>query len=402
VAGTGLAAGALAKRLEARRPEIEQAVLTRVYAVEDPSEIRDPEYVLGLKEAVRSGVSYGLSALAGHEGSSQPIPPDLLSQARRAARSGVGLDTVLRRYVAAHTLLGDFIVGEAGAMGPSGRDLGHRALRVEAAVLDRLLDKVAVEHKGEREARLRTQDDRRLDLTMRLLAGEPVDTGPLDYGFAGWHTAVIVGGSGAEGTLRAFATSLGCRMLVIEHPEEVAWGWLGAGQPIRRERLEQALSIVPKQVELAFGEPARDLEGWRFSLRQARAAHAVSRRRDRTVTFYADVILLASALQDDVLGRSLEELYLAPLLRGRDRGDSLRSTLRAYFKAGCNVSSAAAALGISRQTVSKHLRIAELRVGSPLSSCAAEFDTALQLQSLRAVSNDDTVFTNNPSNVPLD
>ena len=107
----------------------------------------------------------------------------------------------------------------------------------------------------------------------------------------------------------------------------------------------------------------------------------VRRGRERRVR-YADVALLASALGDDVLASSLHELYLAPLEGERDGGAALRRTLRAYFAAGRNVSSAAATLGITRQTVSAHLRAIEERIEDSLDNCAAETETALRLREL--------------------
>jgi hypothetical protein len=46
----------LAERLQARRAGIEQAALTRIlHSVSDPGESSDPEYLEGLRTALRSG-----------------------------------------------------------------------------------------------------------------------------------------------------------------------------------------------------------------------------------------------------------------------------------------------------------------------------------------------------------
>jgi hypothetical protein len=44
----------LAERLRARAPEIQQAILDRLQALEGDSPIRELEYLRGLNEAVRS------------------------------------------------------------------------------------------------------------------------------------------------------------------------------------------------------------------------------------------------------------------------------------------------------------------------------------------------------------
>jgi hypothetical protein len=93
----------LAERLEARREEVEQTLLARIYAVSDPREVSDPEYAQGLHGAVSAALDHVLSALAGQTESITSIPSELLTQARQAARNGVSLDTVLRRYFAPAT-----------------------------------------------------------------------------------------------------------------------------------------------------------------------------------------------------------------------------------------------------------------------------------------------------------
>jgi DNA-binding PucR family transcriptional regulator len=100
------------------------------------------------------------------------------------------------------------------------------------------------------------------------------------------------------------------------------------------------------------------------------------------VVRYREVALLAAALRDDVLSSSLNEIYLAPLAQERDGGATLRQTLRAYFAAERNVSSAAARLEVSRKTVRSRLRAIEQRVGRSLDACAAEMEIALRLQRL--------------------
>ena len=111
----------LSTLLRARREEIELAALNRVYAIADPVEVADPQYAEGLKLAVGAALDYGLTALEHNEESAPPIPSVLLAQARLAARNRVSLDTVLRRYFAGYTLLGDFLVGEAESELPGSR-----------------------------------------------------------------------------------------------------------------------------------------------------------------------------------------------------------------------------------------------------------------------------------------
>jgi DNA-binding PucR family transcriptional regulator len=73
----------------------------------------------------------------------------------------------------------------------------------------------------------------------------------------------------------------------------------------------------------------------------------------------------------------LRRLYLEPL---GECGDLVaKETLEAYFAANCNVSSAAAALGVSRNTVHSRLAAIEDSIGGPIDSASAEIQTALRL-----------------------
>ena len=116
-----------------------------------------------------------------------------------------------------------------------------------------------------------------------------------------------------------------------------------------------------------------------ISHQQASAAFPVAMRSPKSITRYADVSLIASMLQDEVLVRSLDDLFLAPLTEERDGGAVLRETLRAYFTAERNVSSAAAMLDVTRHTVTNRLHAAEERLGRPLATCATEVEVALRL-----------------------
>jgi PucR C-terminal helix-turn-helix domain/GGDEF-like domain len=372
----------LSRRLEARRSEIEAAVMNRVYAVAEPSDL-DPEYAEGLKAAVSAAVDYGLASLKLGEEHSPSPPLALLAQARLAARAGVSLDTVLRRYFAGHALLGDFLVEEAeGGRLLRGAAL-QKLLRGQAALFDRLLAAVAEEHGRESCERLGSSEQRKAERVERLLAGELVDVSGLGYELEASHLALVAKGVGVEGALRRLASVLDRQLLMVGSDDKVVWAWLGGRRGLGPDALERCLAAKwPQGASLAIGEPARGLAGWRTSHRQAKAALPIALRAPKRVARYADVALLASVLQNDLLAASLRQLYLAPLEAERDGGEVARETLRAYFAAGRNMSSAAAVLGVSRPTISNRLRAIEERLDRPLDAIAAELEVALRFDDL--------------------
>lgn len=376
------ARAAVCARLRARRVEIEQAVLTRVYAVSDSGGTINPEYAEGLRVAVSAAIDYGLAAVERGEERSPPIPAVLLVQSRLAARSGVSLDAVLRRYFAGYAVLGDFIASEPNVGDSLGVDGIHRIGRDQAAVFDRLLAAVTEEYTRESKGQPDSAEARGAERVRRLLAGELLDTSEFAYEFNAWHLGVLAAGPGALEAIRDLAKCLDRRLLFISEGEGTIWAWLAGRQTLATEEALVYAEDPQVGTVIAFGEPAHGLPGWRLTHRQAMSAMTVARRGEGGVVRYADVALVASMLQDDLLATSLRELYLVPLSKGPDGGETLRETLRAYFSAERNVSSAAAALRVKRHTVTNRLRVIEKHLDRPLSTCAAEMEAALRLEEL--------------------
>jgi hypothetical protein len=206
----------------------------------------------------------------------------------------------------------------------------------------------------------------------------------LGYELADWHVGVVARGPSVEGRIRDAAAGLDCRALCVRRPEGTVWGWLGARCRLDPADLARRLTPAPADegYAVALGEPAEGLAGWRLTHRQAAAAMAIAERSTDRTARYSDVALIVSADRDEVLSASLRHLYLEPLARGPGGGALLRGTLRAYFDAQRNSTSAAAALGVSRQTIHNRLRAVEETLGRTVDSCAADLTVALGLAEL--------------------
>jgi len=370
----------LAGRLRDRLPELRSAVATRVYAISDPHEVADPAYLEGLNAALAAAVDYRLAVLEVGERRAPAVPEVLLAQARLDARDGVPLETVLRRYFAGNSLVGDFLAEEAERAEVPGSEL-RRLLAEQATLGDRLIEAVSVEHARESASRPSSAAERRRELVKSLLAGELVDPSELGYDLDGHHLALMARGQGAEKLMRALAGRVDRRLLIVQREEEPRWAcWLGGRAPLDPGDAVAALrDLAPSGVFVSLGEPGEELAGWRFSHRQAKAALPVAERRGEPVLRYGDVAVLAAIVRDDLLETSLRRLYLEPLERGREGGKVARETLRAYFDADRNVSSTAAALGVDRRTVRNRIGAIEELLGRPLRGSLADLEIALRL-----------------------
>jgi len=334
---------------------------------------------MGLRLAISAGVSHGLAGVELGEDRAKPVPLTLLSQTREAARRGIGFDVLLRRYFIGYTLFGDFILQtvEDGVV-LSGSAL-RRVLHAQSVLFERLLLAVLGEYTRQRENGHRPEQ-RQADRIRRILGGESVEAGTFEYEFDDWHVGAIACGDDAVPALRGLADAANRRLLLVRPEAGTVWAWFGGRRRIAVAEFAQRVALGEQPGTLvALGEPARGLEGWRLTHQQASAALWIARQGSESVVRYADVGLLASSSRDRVLATSLRLLYLAPLADGRDGGLELRKTLRAYFIAGRNVTSAASALGVSRQTVGNRLRVIEEKLGRTIESCAPEIEVALRL-----------------------
>lgn len=344
----------------------------------------DPAYLAGLRGAIAEGLSYVFARIE-KGGVSTPMPPGTASQARRAAREGVGLDTVLRRYTAGNKVLEEFIVAEAAGI-PS--QVFSQVLSEQGLHIDRFMESVSAEYRDEVELTKGSAAQHRADRVVHLLASNSL-VSPTDvaYDFNLWHIGMILVGSGGEKSAQALAESLNCRLLPVRRDPELTWAWLGSSRKTIVEDLERFIVANRNmQVSVAIGEPRRGLEGWRQTHHEAQMAFQVMLHQPKPVTRCRDVILDSAVLRDERLAMSLIETYLTPLDGRGNSGEVLRQTLRAYFKAGRNVASAAQILGKARHTVERHLRRVEERLGQTLDTCNVQLQVALRAEELGASS----------------
>ncbi len=150
------------ERLRARRVEIDEAIFARVSdRWFDRTGSGDPEYVAGLRAAGIAALDYVLVGIERSGQSLEPVPVAVLAQARRAARIGVGLETVLRRYLAGYALLEGFVIQEAervekdwippDRIPPDQGSILSDVLQIASTLVDRLVTAVSSAYKKEVE-----------------------------------------------------------------------------------------------------------------------------------------------------------------------------------------------------------------------------------------------------------
>lgn len=365
-----------------RHCEIRKAIFVRVQTIGPDEKSFDVEYLDGIKGAIDNAIDHTIrESLVIDEGTAR-APDEVFAQTRVAARRGVPLEVVLRRYHAGHTLLGDFVAEEAERMGISPALL-RVVLRSVAMVTEEVLAQIGEAYRDEVQSTQPISGERRrAERVRRLLGGELVDSSGLEYDLDRWHVGVAARGLVSHEPLLRLARDLNSSRLAISD-DGLDSLWFGWTERPDLDRFTMALSSRNAEgATLGVGEPATGLVGWRLTHGQARAALAVASRTGETTCRYINVPLVASALQDELLSTSLQHLYVDPLNADRNGGAVLRETLRVFLDADHNVTSTAAILGVSRNTVTNRLRAAEDRIGHLKPSRAGDLALALRLHEL--------------------
>ncbi len=388
----------LVHRLRSLGTEHLETVLAHVQMVAPCDGADDPLLAVGLRETIAACLDCGLAAIEQGLPAPGPMSPAITSHLQYAASSGVSLTTALRRSVAAHTLAWTHVLREVA---DSDLSVEQRiALLADTAytmgsVLALLQQQIAEVHTAEIRGRMRSHEHRRAEIVGRLLACESTCTSELaelGYELDAWHVALIASGAKAKDVVRLLAGELGRQSLPIQTNETTVWGWLGGPNRPAIDDIERAYAkLCPADTMIAVGEPARGIDGWRISHREAKSALLVAHERQTRLTRYLDVALEAVALQDEALADSLIEKYLLPLDSVPIGGQMARRTVRALFDAEHNVSSAAIALNVHRSSVHRWREQIEQRLGYRLHEHRAEIETALRVDELRLHSA--TTFT---------
>jgi hypothetical protein len=315
------------KRLRSRRMEIEDALAVRIRHVAVDSGRCDHKD--GERTAIVAILEYAMTSFDHGDAYAPSIPPEAVKQARWAARSGVGLGTVLRCYLAGYVLIENFVMQEAGSGDQQDHDVALRSIQeTHALLLDDFITSISKEYTCEAERVSTSPQQRIAERIRRLLAGEILDTSQLGYRMDGWHLGIVGTGERAAQALSGLTASLDCRLLPISDGDDKVWAWLGgqSKQNVLGDVKRLRSTSWPDGVSLAFGDAAEGLEGWRLTHWQAQSAWLVSLRQPQKFTHYAHVALLAPWLQDIARARWLINAYLSPLDNQKIAGGKLRET----------------------------------------------------------------------------
>lgn len=372
-------------RMRRQFVEIETAVHQRIRSIAEAAPPTDPEYVAGVQEATREAIDYAIAGIETGESLPEALPAAVAKQAKRAARSGIPLDTVLRRYHAGDRRLSEWMTGVAGDIPP---DALQEIARTQGLIVDRLTAGVAAEFKRELERSGQAPSERLRERVRAVLDGHRDHDPRLPYDFRGWHLGLIGTGAGVDDGIRRAARQVDRQVLCVPGiSDDRIWAWLGGRAKPDIGNIELGLEqCLPEGASICVGELHPGLEGWRLTHAEAQIALQVAIYMPCRFTKSRDVLLLSAVLRDPRLTESILETFLQPLDGKSGRGPVLRETLRTYFGAERNAATTAQRLKVDRATVRRRLTSVETLLGLKIDTYVPQLQVALAVEELVATS----------------
>jgi DNA-binding PucR family transcriptional regulator len=234
----------------------------------------------------------------------------------------------------------------------------------------------------------RSSHARRFEVVSLVLESAPITAGRasarLGYDLRGQHTAVVLWTDPRrpdQAALAAAAEALGPatrarQVLTVVASSSSVWVWLAAAAGIDAAAITAATADWPA-IRVATGPADAGTDGFRRSHFDAVATQRLmSRRPDLRVARFADVQLVALALQDEQRAREFVARTLGALAGAEAE---LRDTLCVYIGEQFSAARAARALYTHRNTVLNRLQRAERLLPMPLARHGLEVGVALEI-----------------------
>ncbi|MFE3059999.1 PucR family transcriptional regulator [Nocardia sp. NPDC059239] len=333
-------------------------------------------------------------------------PLAAIEYARRLAQRGISMGTLLRAYRIGQTASVHRLLQEIGRRTDDPELLSAAAIRINersSVHIDRVSQQVTAAYEHERDQWAHSRMAARVAQTAELLAKADTDIDVaervLGYRLRRSHIGVMAwidgdGGRPVDGnpinlerTVVDLAARLECpaRPLCVLHDETTLWAWLPWDDRMLfdSELVGRAVRSAGAKVQLAVGDPAGGVDGFRLTHQQASAAHLVASTADvghrEWVTFYSDVGAVALLCVDLESARSWLESVLGGLAVDTPTNARLRESLRIFLAAGGGFAAAAQQLAIHRNTVQYRLRQAEQVRGRPVREGRLDLELALEV-----------------------
>jgi DNA-binding PucR family transcriptional regulator len=372
--------------------DLMEQVQAAVLAAADEPMRSEPVLAAEVAASTRANVLHWAASLERDPGGRVPanLTPEVLGIAREAFRRGIE-QTVYTTYHAgqnvvwAYWMRTAFSLSQDPEMLRQALEAGSRSV---AGFVDDTVEVLSEQLRRERAELARSSHARRFEVVSLILENAPITTGRasgrLGYDLRGRHTAAVMWTdprSPDQAALAAAAEALGPatrarQVLTVIASSSSVWAWLAAAADTGAAAITTATAAHPA-VRVAVGPAGTGVDGFRRSHFDAVATQRLmSRRPGLRVARFADVQLVALALQDEQRAREFVARTLGALAGAESE---LRDTLCVYIGEQFSAARAARALYTHRNTVLNRLQRAERLLPLPLARHGLEVGVALEI-----------------------
>ena len=367
-------------------------VYAAVAAAADEPLRSEPTLAAEVAASTRSNVLHWAAGIARDPGGRVPanLTPEVLGIAREAFRRGIE-QTVYTTYHAGQNAVQAYWTRTAFTLSAEPEVL-RQALeagsRSVAGFVEDMVAALSEQLRRERADLARSSHARRFEVVSLILDNAPITTGrasaQLGYDLRRRHTAAVLWTDPRhpdQAALAAAAEALGPatrarQVLTVIASSSSVWAWLATAADTAAAVIAAATGQRPA-VRIAVGPAAAGADGFRRSHFDAVATQRLmARRPDLRVARFADVQLVALALQDEQRAREFVARTLGKLA---DADGELRDTLCVYIGEQFSAARTARALYTHRNTILNRLQRAERLLPLPLAGHGLEIGVALEI-----------------------
>jgi hypothetical protein len=349
-----------------------------------------------LSRLAADNVANVLAAIRCHAPIQNPfIPLVNLEYARFLAQRRISADKALRGYQILGRVLVCAFIDNTGLLTTAPGDASaavQTALAYVFAYVDAAGQEALRTHVGAQRAWTRRESTLLMGRIDSVLDGTVTDTGTaermLGYPVSGRHVALVNWGepfsvdrldvAEVKRRLRVFRGVQDVLVAIGDDLTLLCWLHVPEEAPI-----DEWISLVKANghaTRTAFGEPARGMEGFRLSYRQAQAAGTVlaASWNGVRVTRYRDVAALSFVLGRAVECRAWLEAVLGDLAADGEETQELRNTFHVFLEEGESTAAASRKLFVHRNTVRYRVERAAAMLPRPLREQRLEVALALR------------------------
>ena len=335
-------------------------------------------------------------------------PPEALAYAKEYVRRGLGLETLQRAYRIGQATLSRMWLDELRLRADDAAELANTFGFFNDWLfqwVETLEHRLTEYYMVERERRLRGTSAMRSEQVRTILDGSPVDvrnaSATLRYELDRRHVAYVVWTTGTMldapngnvlfGEMERVAGNVAALLGATDHLTVPLNGylacWAGFRQAPRAETLKGELALATnRSIQIALGQVGEAIGGFKRSHEEALLARRVQRLRREgrqpTCVRFSDVALEAMLTNGRDEARRFVAQQLGDLALPEKSIARVRETLRVFLEENGSFQSAAARLGVHKNTVAYRIRRAEELLGHGIREQPLELQTALRLAPL--------------------